>query len=300
MKKTVICAIVKNEQRFIREWVEHYLKIGFDKLYVYEDYGSKTHNDEISDYIEQGKVEFVNLETSNLPIPRRGIITKGGQSTQKVLYRWFFDQCKKGNIEADWAGFFDVDEFMMFEDGWDLQRLEDDFSEDAGILLSWKLYGANGHEKRPEGNVVDNYTSSMPEGFLLDLAIQINVKSLVNIQKCKGLKTIHVFRDCLITDKTPLYKTLCFQKAWLNHYYSKSWEDYLDRIFARGNMQNNFRSLDQFFRVNPELKPKMKEMIFAVRYRHTAATMWISRKFKIISGGNKGKLKELNEKLHNK
>ena len=290
---SVICAIVKNEQRFIREWVEHYLNAGFDKLYVYEDYESNSHKEQIKDYIKSGRVDLINLETSNLPIPKRGLISEGGQSTQRILYRWFFDQCKNNKIKADWIGFFDVDEFIMFEDGWNLKKLEEEFKDCAGILLSWKLYGANGHINRPEGNIVDNYTSHMPEGFLLDSTFRVNVKSLVNVQKCERLNTIHVFKDCVLTNRSQ-DKKLSFSKAWLNHYYSKSWEDYIERIFARGNMQNNFRSLDQFFRINPDMNDKMKEMIFSLRNRHTAATMWISRRFKIISGGNISTIAQLN------
>jgi hypothetical protein len=41
--KSIICAIIKDEQRFIKEWVEYYLSIGFDKLYIFEDYGSTSH-----------------------------------------------------------------------------------------------------------------------------------------------------------------------------------------------------------------------------------------------------------------
>lgn len=294
--KSVICAIVKNEQRFIKEWVEYYLNIGFDKLYIYEDYDSKSHYNQISEYIENKFVELVNISESNLPIPKRGVISTGGQSTQRILYKWFFNQCKTGKIEADWIGFFDVDEFMMFEDGWNLELLEQDFDNYAGILLSWRLYGANKHIKRPKGNVVDNYTSYMPDGFLLDGHFAVNVKSLVNVKKCSGLNTIHVFKECQLTNHSN-DKILSFQKAWLNHYYTKSWEDYLDRIFSRGNMQNNFRSLDQFFKCNPEFtEDQKKEMIFAQRNKHCAATMYISRQYKLISGGNINKLEQLRKK----
>ena len=53
---SVICAIVKNEQRFIREWAEYYLSIGFDKLYIFEDFDSRSHKDIISDLISDGKL----------------------------------------------------------------------------------------------------------------------------------------------------------------------------------------------------------------------------------------------------
>lgn len=296
MKKqiSVICAIVKNEQRFIREWAEHYLNIGFNKLYVFEDYGSETHTPQLQDLIDAGKVELNPLDETHF-VPHY----EKGTTVQSQLYRQFLNKCKEEGL-ADWCGFFDVDEFMVFEEGWNLEKLEKDFAACGGVLLAWKIFGANGHLERPNEGVVESYTTSMPLGFKLDGGSSVwNVKSLVNVAKCDGIRVvIHVFKDCLCTDHSQLEpdSTLVFDKAWLNHYYSKSWEDYLDRIFNRGNMQNNFRSLDQFFKVNPELQNKKKEMVLSQRYRHTASTMWLSRDLKLMSGGNEQRLKELQQK----
>lgn len=289
---SVICAIVKNEQRFIREWVEYYLNIGFDKLYIFEDFGSDSHYNEIHDYISENKVELIQLETANF-VPHYNKGTK----VQGDLYSRFLLKCQKENL-ADWVGFFDVDEFIMFEDGWNLEKLEEEFKDTGGVLLSWKLYGANGHMKRPEGKVVDNYTQHLPEGTRLDnCSKQWNVKSLVNVHNCHGKKSIHVFDDCVFTDGLPYEEgDMVYEKAWLNHYYTKSWEDYLDRIFKRGNMQNNFRCLDKFFKCNPELLSQKEKMVMAQRYRHTACTMWISRDLKVMSGGNLITIKELEKK----
>lgn len=252
--KSVICAIVKNEQRFIREWADHYLNIGFDKIYVFEDFGSDTHAPQLQDLIESDKVILNNLDTSKY-IPKY----KKGTMVQRKLYENFLKKCKKEGL-ADWIGFFDVDEFMMFEDGWDLQKLEEEFGNERAVLLSWKLYGASGHLKRPNGNVVDNYTAHLPEGSTLDGVWYCNVKSLVNANKCTGLENIHVAGGGVLTDHTRSHK-LCFKCAWLNHYFSKSFEDYLDRIFSRGNMNNNFRCLDKFFKVSPELMSQKYKLV---------------------------------------
>jgi len=41
--RTAIVAIVKNEHRFIKEWVDYHLALGFDDIYIYEDYRSDSH-----------------------------------------------------------------------------------------------------------------------------------------------------------------------------------------------------------------------------------------------------------------
>ena len=289
---TVICAIVKNEQRFIREWAEHYLHIGFDKLYVFEDFGSVSHKEQLNDYIRSGQVELIPLDTAGfIPHYERGTLV------QRELYSRFLNKAKKEGL-ADWIGFFDVDEFMMFEEGWDLQSLEEEFKDCGGVLLSWRVYGANGHMKRPNGGVVESYTTHMPDGFRVDgSSKQWNVKSFVNVKHSKGEKHIHVFHGCRFSDNRSFKDgEMVYCKAWLNHYFTKSWEDYLDRIFARGNMHNNFRCLDRFFKCNPDMMSKKKEMCFAQRNRHCVSTMWISHDLKLISGGNESRLEELRKK----
>lgn len=288
--RSVICVIVKNEQRFIREWVEHNLNIGFDKLYIYEDYGSDSHGDILQDYINSGNVELISLDKSNLPITKRD--NRVGNCTQFQLFNWFINSCKSGEINADWVGFFDPDEFLFFDDQWNLERIEDEFKNYGGVMPCWIMYGADGNIKRPEGNVVDNYKAHMPLTFVFEGPMW-NHKSLVNVKNTSGILTNHTFKGCVFTNsKNKFDSNTCFQKCHLNHYYTKSWEDYCDRMQRRGNMANNARSYDAFFACSPELADKQKQLLNSIRYTTTNLdTMWISRKHKIISGGNMRKLR---------
>lgn len=35
--EVVVCAMAKNEHRYINEWVEHYINLGVDKIYIYDN-----------------------------------------------------------------------------------------------------------------------------------------------------------------------------------------------------------------------------------------------------------------------
>ena len=35
--RVVVCAMAKNEHLYIKDWVNHYLRIGFDKIYIYDN-----------------------------------------------------------------------------------------------------------------------------------------------------------------------------------------------------------------------------------------------------------------------
>ena len=50
--------MIKDEQRYLDEWLEYNLKLGFDKIILFEDYNSKPHD--ISKY-DSSKVILHNI-----------------------------------------------------------------------------------------------------------------------------------------------------------------------------------------------------------------------------------------------
>lgn len=289
--KTAICCIVKNEHLFIKEWVDYHLSIGIDAIHVFEDFTSDSHESifEGDEYLN--KVFITPLKGNTI-----GLCDEHSPKTQSNVYKKFLNDCKKYIFNYDWVLFTDVDEFLMFEDGYDLNRLLNDCKDWPAIWLSWKMYGASGRisSPHPQIGVLEAYPN--PAGGRCDIN-KWNIKSFVNIKKCRGFITIHEADGGKLTNgghyNEPQNKNLCYDKAWLNHYFTKSWEDFCIRFFKRGNMQNNYRTLDQFFSVNIDMIPQKERLIKSVRYKHTVNTHWISRDFKIISGGNEAKLNML-------
>jgi hypothetical protein len=123
-----------------------------------------------------------------------------------------------------------------------------------------------------------------------------NKKSLVNLHVAKYWCNIHQIADgCDVLHNGNISAQKVFEKAWINHYFSKSWEDYCIRIQSRGNMNNSIRSYDQFFIQNPELLPRMRELIEKERYKHAKCTMYLSRRMGLISGGNIDIIKQIED-----
>ena len=61
-----------------------------------------------------------------------------------------------------------------------------------------------------------------------------------------------------------LAKPISFGKynvCWLNHYITKSWVEWCDRIFKRGQIIKDFRRLDDFFIYNPDMIDRRKELM---------------------------------------
>ena len=140
--KTAICAILKNEHQYLDEWIRHHLDIGFDEIYLYEDFGSKSH-------------EIITNNYSNVHLTRLSEIFDEIKhlhgDKQNALYIYFYQNYK--NV-FDYTAFIDIDEFIMFEDGYGLQALLNEYQDYNGIFLFWKMYNANGIIDNPKSNVV--------------------------------------------------------------------------------------------------------------------------------------------------
>lgn len=267
----VIVSIIKDEHLFLKEWLDYHLSLGFDKIFLFEDYGSTTHIDITNKY---NNVILNSVESF-------GIHIKNHTQTQFNLYKKFLQEAQ----DIDWILYIDIDEFLMFEEGYDLNRLCKEYEEKPAIWLSWKMYNANGHIKRPTDGVLHSYTQTT-NNFPDNLSCW-HVKSLVNVKLNKGMETNHMAIGGERTNgDSGLFSECCYNKAWINHYFCKSFEDYVYRMTKRGNMQNNNRSYDQFFDANPEMLDKQIDLLNSVRNIHLKDTMWISRKLKLISGGN--------------
>lgn len=94
----IVCCIAKNEDNYIREFVEYHLGIGFDKIVV-GDNNKEEKRDSVpsilADYIEDGRVEIVDL-----------IGLDGMQLT-------FYNDIA-ANYDYEWCAFIDCDEFITF------------------------------------------------------------------------------------------------------------------------------------------------------------------------------------------
>ena len=87
MKIAIVC-IAKDEDHYLREWLDYHNNIGFDDIYVYQNNWS--FKEEVPDFVH--------------------LIDWPGEVQQLNAYNDFIS---KFNKEYDWALFIDVDEFFV-------------------------------------------------------------------------------------------------------------------------------------------------------------------------------------------
>lgn len=138
-----VCAIIKNENLYLREWVEHYINLGFDKIIIYDNNNpsGELPNVVIQDYIDAGIIDVIN---------RRG--ARGNADTIECGYNLdpqidAYNECLETyKDELDWIAFFDVDEFLEIRDAKTIQEQFEfmDYDEFDVVYVAWEIYGDNG------------------------------------------------------------------------------------------------------------------------------------------------------------
>ena len=102
--KLYICAIMRNEHKYIREWVEHHIQIGVSHFYLYDNESTKGYADEIGDYLANGTVEIKYWPDS--------MNTERASRNNKQIsaYNNFISSRKW--CDNEWCAFIDLDEFI--------------------------------------------------------------------------------------------------------------------------------------------------------------------------------------------
>ena len=110
--KTAICAILKDEHRFLKEWIDWHLGIGFDAIHLFEDKGSQSHEKICEKYSNVYLRRYENDDEI-----RQILSNQRNSSRQKDLYSWF---AITYTTIYDWVAFIDIDEFLFFNEDYSL------------------------------------------------------------------------------------------------------------------------------------------------------------------------------------
>jgi hypothetical protein len=131
-----LMAIFKNESMGIREWIEHYVWQGVDKILLINNNST-----------DNWKAEIKGLE--------QHLTLKNGlkKHAQKHYYNKFGQPwCKEHNIDI--LIVLDLDEYMFCKNKKNLkENLQEIFSKanrPSEIRVNWTMFGSSGHSKQPE------------------------------------------------------------------------------------------------------------------------------------------------------
>ncbi len=141
-----IVAIIKNEGRYIDEWIKYHLLVGVQHFYLYNNESEDNIQEILKDYIKRGIVDLIYFP---------------GKAQQIPAYQ---NALKKYRNECKYMAVVDADEFIRPIDHnknildviEEIFKLAKNNKRVAGVYIAWKMFGSSGHVKMPEGGGVLN------------------------------------------------------------------------------------------------------------------------------------------------
>lgn len=205
---------IKDEVRYIPEYIEFHLLQGFDHFIFYDNKSTDELLLVVSPYLEQGLVE----------------IRYYPEDLQGSKNFWLMHHCineQKGKTK--WLHYHALDERLYCPDGTKVIDLLKDYEKYGGLSVAWEFYNSNGHVKRPEGLIIDNFTKASND-------LSYHIKTIIQPEKTiSTIGTPHnfFFHDTYAVDEN-FNKVInsfnptnySMNKIKLNHYVTMSREEY--------------------------------------------------------------------------
>ena len=259
--RVVVCAMAKNEQLYIKDWVKHYLKIGFDKIYIYDN--DDPSSPYIGDFIEKKhRVEIIDIRGQAKP------------GLQHEVYTNFYN-----THEFDWCLFCDIDEYLVGVNNVHLW-LEQWYLRNAKqIRIKWRLFGDDNLITRDmRVPVYKAFTKEVKHSMNRDLITKGNLEKQAKSFIRGGMKDIIIQsphfgsirrRDNVIPSILPSGRPTWSKVAinedysrefiYLNHYMTKSLSEFVDQKLNRNDAVFNFNlKLDYYWRINEKTPQKLE------------------------------------------
>ncbi|XP_004363298.1 hypothetical protein CAOG_03570 [Capsaspora owczarzaki ATCC 30864] len=236
-------AIFRDADKYLKEWIEFHRLVGFDHFLMYNNNSTDKYREVLVPYMRAGLVTLLDFPT----IMTHDIAGYRIQNTQRV---GIVDGVQRFRCLTRYMGIFDIDEFFFpTSPDQSLLAILKTFvgSGRCGGVAAWRLnFGSNNHTTTPPGLVLEEYTRRSNE-------VIIGKKVLFNPRQMAGLHNTH---SLYFYDGKPLcdekFRELEFTTFYdheigatrevdilrINHYYTKSYQDWGERL-KRGTVSGN-------------------------------------------------------------
>ena len=269
-------SIFKNENTYLGEWLEYHRIVGVDHFYLYDDDGSPEARELLQPYIEKGLV--TRHSWTHLDGTRHDRPTPFGQRNKNHMA--FGHAAQHYRNRCHWMMKIDIDEFLLpaGPEGSLVPALERlNATRIKGVMIPRYNFGDNGHRTRPKGLVCESYTrrEAAPSNHK-DLA---NARFLSNNRRCNSAHRWHhrpLKRGRLVPEGE-------VTEMRLNHYYTKSLEEYM----ARQNTSHGRLQTEERFRQRNSTNNEVEDLSM-LKYVPEIAERLVKRNPGIPIGENRG------------
>ena len=224
--KVCLCTPVKLENKYIKDFVQFYQKIGVDKIFLYDnnDKDGEKIEDIIPEYIKNGFVEISDW-----------------RGKQKQLMN-MMDDCYQRNYKIyDWLIFYEVDEYIHLKNYTNIKNflINEKFDTCPKIYLNWVFHTDNDqyhYEKKPvqerfpqketipeNKNGRHNFVKTIIRGHLPNLKIDCVHRLVRDVPGCNGNGKEVQLRLFRMVEQD-------FEKYYIDHYFCKSVDEFIEKL----------------------------------------------------------------------
>lgn len=248
--KVCLCTIGKKENKYVKEYIEHYKKYGVDKIFIFDN---NEENDEdfkevIYSYIKNQFVDIINY--------------KGKDKMQIIAY----NECYKKNYKKfDWFIFYDMDEFIYLDKCTNIKLFlnKSKFNKCQVIQLNWVMHTDNNFVRYFNKNLVERFPEKGPS-----LKNTIDFKSIIRGNILININSAHYGNSKLICcdsfgkikDNFYINKKKNYKYNFIDHYFTKSTEEFLVKM-KRGSVSYGkffrYYLINSYFVINKITKEKI-------------------------------------------
>ncbi len=225
--KLCVMAIFKNEEEYLEEWIQHHINQGISHFYLY------CNDEKIEKYNYLNKYEkYITL------IQWINKVNKGSETIQRQAYTHCIQNY---NNEYEYIMMLDIDEFIVHQEK---EKKVIDFinnidKKTKAIKVQRYNFGSDGHIKKPNGKVVDNYKKH--ENICSSYKTIANSNYIDINKKFYGVHDFNfINKEGKIYNEYFSYKYTGFPNGCdlesineiplvINHYYTKSYDEYIKR-----------------------------------------------------------------------
>ena len=223
--KIALVAIAKDEDKYLQEWIDHYKKTGFDKIYLYE-----------------------NNYRSKIEDPLMIKIPCDGECKQLYAYNHFIQNY---GPSYDWAAFFDIDEFLVLKKHLNIKEFINEYGHDTyALAINWIFFGNNFIEEYDPNN------NSLINRFKMrQKRVNEHIKSIIKIHQNIQMNHPHCpnvnWKDTNnFYGNGPVNYNGTDDVAQLNHYVCKTKYEYMEKVLRGRADVPVSRSIEEFEGMN--------------------------------------------------
>ena len=244
MCKIGIIAIAKNEDLYLKEWIEHHLGLGFDTIII------GLNDDEFKPPVDNPHVVFEDYH--------------GVEKVQPIAYTELYNKYRS---QFDWLLFIDIDEFVMLDGYKSIKDFLQDFDCDEVRISSKHFCDNDALDTIGDYRVVNRFRDPYYTSADTFVKSFINTRIELGERKIYGHGIYDKTLDARNVLNDPCENTnqhttrIVHERCWLNHYPTKTIGEYIRQKYKRGGPNANPKRYEDwqkyFFRTNRMTQEKI-------------------------------------------